>query len=435
MLLEEEIHKQIAQHRHSFAGREGDRGREATVGTANGDAEAAVTHPAALGSGHSAGLMEPASQPATPSAAVPERPPWRIAGSRGSSFTQTAAASAEACCVTEQPEPSGYPPELVQRVTTPTHSQQQQQQQTNRLLMTPEFITMARGLQSHEVANDADPRKEEPGGKPKGETLLAPAPPAATVHSTPAPHVEVQTKNAPEADSAAQHPLQPAKSAAVSLSFFDEEKDNDAKKKKQQQIARQIEQRRRLTKERRADKEKTEQNSGPGLVGRPKPGEEVSTPTNEAVRPDKPSFAAPKPRNEASSVGTPRRVSGSSTPGGGPGPPEREARNSRRSAPAIVEATPLPAATKAVVLDEQAKPYPDKVVVTLFQGGDVLQGADGPSPSLHDRFASLRDEMKRQRVPVDPLQSARAVETALSTLIQQRSATRLHVGRGQRREC
>merc|ERR550532_948004 len=228
---------------------------------------------------------------------------------------------------------------------TPTHSQQQQQQ--SQLLMTPEFIPAA------------DQAMEEPGGKPEEETFLAPAPPAAMVHSTPASQAEVQAKSALEADSVAQTASQPAKSVAVSLSFFDQE-DNDAKKKKQQQIARQIEQRRRLTKERRADKEKTEQNSGPGRL---KPGEEVSTPTNEASRQDKPSFAPPKARNEASSVGTPRRVSGSSTPGRGPGPPEREAWNSRRSAPAIVEATPLPAATKAIVLEEQAKPHPKKVLV------------------------------------------------------------------------
>jgi len=420
MLLEEEIHKQIAQHRHSFGGREG----EAIVASSVGNAEAAVISrtaaqnesaavPPALGSGHSTKLQESASQPATPPAAVPERPPWRIGGSRGSSLTQSAAAtasSAEACCVTEQAESIGYPPELVPQVMTPTHSQQQQQQQSQ-LIMTPEFTTAG-----------------EPGGRPEEETFLPPAPPAATVHSTPASKTEVQTKNVPEADSIGQQQPQPAKSGAVSLSFFDQEDADEKKKKKQQQIARQIEQRRRLTKERRADKERTEQNSGPG-VSRLKPGEEASTPTNEASRPP------PRARNEASSVGTPRRVSGSSTPGRGPGPSEREAWNSRRSAPAIVEATPLPPTTKAVVLEEQTKPHPDKAVVALSKAGDVLQGADGPLPSLHDRFASLRDEMKRQRAPVDPLQSARAAETALSALIQQRSATRLHVGRGQRREC
>jgi len=322
--------------------------------------------------------------------------------------------------VTDQAEPSGYPPELVHpQVMTPTHSQQQQQQQQqSQLLMTPEFTSAAPA--------------EELGGMPAEETLSVPPPPAATVHSA-ASQREIQTKSVPEADSTVQNVSQPAKPGAVSLSFFDQE-DNDAKKKKQQQIARQIEQRRRLTKERRADKEKTEQNSGPG-AGRLKPGEEVSTPTIEANRQEKLSFGVPKSRNEVSSVGTPRRVSGASTPGRGPGPPERESWNSRRSAPAIVEATPVPAATKAIVLEEQAKPHPEKVLVATSKADPGLQGADGPLPSLHDRFASLRDEMKRQRGPVDPLQSARAAETRLSALIQQKSASRLHVGRGQRREC
>jgi len=218
----------------------------------------------------------------------------------------------------------------------------------------------------------------------------------------------------------------------VALSFFDQE-DSRARKAKQQRMARQIEQRRRLTREKARPEEP---------AGRPRPGEEAGPPAESPALHPLQSPSAPRLTPANSVAGTPRRPSISSQPSLALAHAhDRDAWDlwPVKAAPEAAAGTPhqLPLDRDDLASPASRTPASAPLRRPLLPSKDCQLGSDSPAvPSLHDRFASLRDEMKRQRAPADQLQSARAAESALSALMQQRSTSRLHaVGRSQRREC
>lgn len=340
LLLEEEIHKQIAQHRNS-------RGRESAELSKEAGPIGSQTPCASAGSGVCLIHLQ-------------------MAPGEGDDHPHT------------RPEPDNYPQELTpEEVLAPTQK--------------------PCAVAALHVQRPGRQEEEAPGNEGSPATCTS------AVQELRAQSSKCSAKCAPENAGSDERPGKPPTGGGVlvSLNFFDQE-DSRAKKAKQQRVARQIEQRRRLTKEKARPEEAT---------CRPRPGEEAGPPV-EVVLPAERSPGLLSRSALASSAGTPRRASCTALPSAGP--------QVEREAPATPQTALLEGRETASAAGRRAAP---------------ASKDDLAVPSLHDRFASLRDEMKRQRGgQLDQQQSARAAESALSLLMQQRSASRLLANRGRRRD-
>jgi len=197
-----------------------------------------------------------------------------------------------------------------------------------------------------------------------------------------------------------ERPLKPMPSggALVSLSFFDHEEDDGAKEMRRRKVAQQIEKRRQSREETRLAQAKAR--DGEKQLRRLKPGEEAETPRSA-------SNAAAAPAAGGRAVGAAQSLRPQNHASRGLQPQRRP--SERVALPARGGTSPSAHAEASL-------------------GASPSSGGGEPAlssvPTLHGRFASLRDEMKRQRSSVTEGTTTASAASILSD-IQQQSLSQL----------